>query len=129
MKKSPWRSLFLYVAIFTLILGIASFLIHLVRPGLISQSVLLMFVFFFIVTLAGLGLIIWKTGIYPESFAKYYFIVMTGRLILGISFVWAGLSIISENRIIFVGNFLVLYLLFLGFEIYYILAKFQAAIR
>ena len=129
MKKNQGISLFLNVGIFTLVIILTAFGINLLNNSLISARFGLMIAFFFIITLAALGLILLKFNKNPDSFSKYYFITMAGRLFLGVLFVWVGLILIKENRIIFVSNFLILYLLFLGFEIYYLITNFQSRTR
>ena len=126
MKKLSWRALTLKAGYFTAALFLSSYVLLKVNAGVVSKHIVPMLIFYFIITLGGLGLILGKTNVKPDSFSKYYFIVMMARLFLGISFVWAGLLIINENRIIFVTNFLVLYLLYLGFEIYYLITNFQS---
>ena len=129
MKKSSGLSLFLNVGIFTLIIIFLVLGVNLLDNDLISNRIGLMIGFFFAITLGALGLILIKFKKNPESFSKYYFITMAGRLFLGVLFVWVGLILIKENRIIFVSNFLILYLLFLGFEIYYLITNFQSRTR
>jgi hypothetical protein len=129
MKKNFVLSLLLNVGIFTLCISLLSYGINLLNKGLISDRIGIMVAFFFIITSGALGLILLKFNKNPDSFSKYYFITMAGRLFLGVLFVWAGLILITENRIIFVSNFLVLYLLFLGFEIYYLITNFQSRTR
>ncbi len=126
MNKSVWLSLLIPVGLFSSFIVTAILLLHWLKvPGL-SAWTGLMIAFLFIVTLSGLGLISVKYRQNQESFSKYYFIVMILRFFLGILFVLAGLLLINENRVIFVTNFLVLYLLFLGFEIYYLIANFHS---
>jgi hypothetical protein len=85
-----------------------------------------MIAFFFFLTLIGIGLIAKKYEVNPDLFARYFFIVMIGRLFLGITFVTIGLYLNIENKFLFIINFLILYLLYLGFEIYYLITNFQS---
>jgi hypothetical protein len=105
-----------------------AFLLNALYKPFLSSWTGYMIAFFFIITLFGIGIIGMKVMADSESFVKYYFLVMIGRLLLGIIFVTVGLYVLNENKVIFVTNFLILYLLYLGFEIFYIIAKFQSRI-
>ena len=96
---------------------------------IVSRWIIPMIAFYFFITLAGVGLILSKYNRNPGSFIIYYFIVMGARFMISLLFLWLGLSFFNESRIIFVTNFLTLYLLFLGFEIYYLMVIFQSGIR
>ena len=87
-----------------------------------------MIVFFSSITFAGIGLILKKSGKNPELFTKYYLIVMVARLMLSLSIIGGALYLKIDDRIVFVINFLILYLSYLGFEIYYLIVKFQVGI-
>ncbi len=126
MKKSNWVPLLISLFSFTVIIIIIFLVFSWLKIQGLSAWTGLMIAYLFILTAAGLGLISVKYVQNPESFSKYYFIVMIIRFFLGIIFVLAGLLLINENRIIFVTNFLVLYLLFLGFEIYYLITNFHS---
>ena len=126
MKKLSWFSIFLHVSYFTSGIILIAFLLNALYKPFLSDWTGYMIAFFFIITLLGIGIIAMKFIADAESFVKYYFLVMVGRLLLGVIFVTIGLYVLNENKVIFVANFLILYLLYLGFEIFYIIAKFQS---
>lgn len=121
-----WIPVLLKVSYFTIFLILVILGIKWLNAALISQWAWIMTAFFYLITAGGIILILIKTAENVELFTRYYFIVMILRLLLAVLFVAAGLYLNIENKVIFVSNFLALYLLFLGFELYYLITNFQS---
>jgi hypothetical protein len=124
--KPAWLNLLLKVGLFTAIIVLGILILSWLKAGYTSKWIGYMILFFFLVTFSGLALILKKFKEEPGSFVRYFFSVMIARLMLAAVFVSAGLYLNFENRIIFVVNFLTLYLIYLGFEIYYLISNFQS---
>ena len=126
MKKLSFFSIFLKLSYFTVVLVLVALISRWAGFSYIDMWIGVMIAFFFIITLIGMALITKHYLLNPDSFAKYFFIVMIGRLFLGIIFVSVALYLNVENKFLFVINFLILYLFYLGFEIYYLITNFQS---
>ena len=81
--------------------------------------------FFFLLTLASLYIIEKFASKNPDNFLAIYFSAMIGRLF--ISIIFAAIFILTDRAHVFnfAINFLILYLLFLGFEIYGIMTNLR----
>lgn len=121
-----WIQALLKVSYFTIFLILVILGLKWLNTAVISQWAWIMTAFFYLITAGGIILILMKTTENIELFARYYIIVMILRLLLAILFVAAGLYLDIENKVIFVSNFLALYLLFLGFEIYYLITNLHS---
>ncbi len=82
-------------------------------------------VFFFLLTLFSLYIIEKLTKKKTDNFLAVYFSAMIGRLF--ISIIFASIFILTDRAHVFNFsiNFLILYLLFLGFEIYGIMTNLR----
>jgi len=94
-------------------------------PKYTYHLVWLVLIFFFLLTLASLYVIEKMTMKNTDNFLAVYFSAMIGRLF--ISIIFAAIFILTDRTHVFNFsiNFLVLYLLFLGFEIYGILTNLR----
>ncbi len=94
-------------------------------PQYLYHQIWLVFIFFFLLTLASLVVIEKFTRRNSENFLAVYFSAMIGRLF--ISIIFAAIFILTDREHVFNFsiNFLILYLLFLGFEIYGIMTKLR----
>lgn len=126
MKKLSLFTIFLKLSYFTIVLVLIAIILKWAGFPYTDKWIGIMIAFFFFLTLKGIALIVKHYLLNPDSFAKYFFIVMIGRLLLGIAFVTLGLYLNVENKFLFIINFLILYLFYLGFEIYYLITNFQS---
>jgi len=86
-------------------------------------------VFFFVLTLASLLVIEKLTKKNPKSFLAVYFSAMIARLFISIIFATIFILTDRESVFNFSINFLFLYLLFLGFEIYGIITNLRQHLK
>ncbi len=121
LKKIPYWDLYKYS-----ILVVATILVSLMLiPQYIYHRVWIIMVFFFVLTLASLSIIQSITAKNPANFLGAYFSVMIGRLFISIIFATIFILTDREHLFNFAFNFLILYLLFLGFEIYGIITNLR----
>ncbi len=121
LSKIPYLGLYKF-SLFVLLGTLAvSFLI----PQYIYHRVWILLLFFFLLTLASLYIIEKITRKNAENFLAIYFSAMIARLFLSIIF--AAIFILTDRTHVFnfAINFLLLYLLFLGFEIYGIMTNLR----
>ena len=110
---------------FSIIVFTAVFALTFLVPQLIYHQVWIILVFFFLLTLASLIIIEKITKKNPKNFLAVYFSAMIARLFISIIFATVFILTDRENVFNFSINFLFLYLLFLGFEIYGIITNLR----
>lgn len=113
----------LYVFSFFIALGIL--LLNYFIPQFIYHRIWMILLFFFLLTLSSLFIIEKLAKKKRDNFLAIYFSAMIGRLF--ISIIFASIFILTDraNVFNFAINFLFLYLLFLGFEIYGIMTNLR----
>jgi len=113
----------LYKFSFFIFLGV--FIGTFIIPEYIYHQVWIILAFFFFLTLAALVVIEKVSSKNSDNFLAIYFSVMLGRLFVSIIFAVVFILADREHIINFSFNFLFLYLLFLGFEIYGIITNLR----
>lgn len=110
---------------FSLLILLVILLFEILLPQYVYHQVWLVLMFFFLLTLASLHIIEKITKKNAKNFLAVYFSAMIGRLF--ISIIFAAIFILTDRTNVFVFsiNFLILYLLFLGFEIYGIMTNLR----
>ena len=110
---------------FSILVVMGVFLFNFFVPKYTYHNVWIIVAFFFLLTLASLYIIEKMTRKKASSFLAVYFSAMVGRLF--ISIIFAAIFILTDRTHVFNFsiNFLVLYLLFLGFEIYGIMTNLR----
>lgn len=100
-------------------------LLYFLVPDFIYHQVWIIMVFFFLLTLISMEIIARMSRKNPKNFLAIYFSAMLGRLF--ISIIFATIFILTDRAHVFnfAINFLILYLLFLGFEIYGIITNLR----
>lgn len=119
------KHLSIKLLIFTLLLSGAVFFMQYLELPFIHQYIWYIIGFFFIQSL--LTTFIAGKGIKKNSvnFPPFYFMSMILRLVLTIILAFVFIAIQTPDLNVFVGNFLILYLLFLIFEIYSLLTNLR----
>ena len=121
VEKIPHLALYKFSLFIAIGLLICSFII----PQFVYQKVWIIIAFFVLLTLASLAVIEKITKKNPDNFLAIYFSVMIGRLFISIIFAVVFILTDREHLFNFSFNFLILYLLFLGFEIYGIITNLR----
>lgn len=111
--------------VYTLLITVTILVIYFFEPGWIYRFTWIIVLFFFLLTIASISATNYVAKHWRKQFIQFYFAIMTARLL--VSFAIALLFILTdrEHVLVFGINFLVLYLLFLGFEIYSILTNLR----
>ena len=100
-------------------------MVNFIEPTWIYRYVWILLLYFFLLTLVIVWIIDYTYEKLNRQFIQAYFGVMTIRLILSVAFALIFIIKDRDNVLVFGINFLVLYLLFLGFEIYSILTNLR----
>ncbi len=110
---------------FSFFVLLGTILFRLLLPQYVYHLVWWILVFFFMLTFTSLYIIERFTRKNKKNFLAVYFSAMVGRLF--ISIIFAAVFILTDRSHVFIFaiNFLVLYLLFLGFEIYGIMTNLR----
>ncbi len=121
LKKLRFYKLYLFTAailLFTIILDV-------IAPHIVYDKVWWLIVFFFLLTLISFSAVVIISGKNPKSFIAVYFTAMIARLFISILVASAFILLDKQHVMQFAYNFIVLYLLFLGFEIYGIMTNLR----
>jgi hypothetical protein len=121
VEKIPHIALYKFSLLVVTGILICSFVI----PQFVYHKVWIILVFFVLLTLASLAAIEKITKKNQDNFLAIYFSVMIGRLFISIIFAVVFFLTDREHLFNFSFNFLILYLLFLGFEIYGIITNLR----
>lgn len=111
--------------LYTILLTLTLLVIHFIKPSWLYQYVWYIHFFFFIVTLGSINATKYASKILNKNFVQIYFGIMTIRLLICLAFAIIFIIKDREHVLLFGINFMVLYLLFLGFEIYTILTNLR----
>ncbi|MCC5931785.1 MAG: hypothetical protein JJU28_21240 [Cyclobacteriaceae bacterium] len=121
LLNPPYRQLI----VFTICIALALLAVKLMEFQIAYENSYWLLLFFFLLTFVNLKLLLNFSSPGSDQFLMIYFGTAAGRL-----FISAGLALLlilmdRGNVIAFVANFITLYFLFLGFEIYSILSIFR----
>ncbi len=117
---------FFKIAGFGLFLIFISISIKQIKPEWIYNLYIWLIGYFIIITFASLVVVDKAIEKDPENIARNYFGAMIFRLFVSVLVALLFIYFDRENSTVFAGNFIVLYLMFLGFEIYALMANLQA---
>ena len=125
MISNPYLKALGLTTIFTLILFFIQIGVRYLNPDLLYAYQWYLLIYFYLITLLSL-IIIEKTASKDhDKLSKGFFSAMMLRLFLSIIIAALIIYFDSVNSTIFALNFLILYLLYLGFEIYYLISILQ----
>ncbi len=111
--------------IYTVLVAITILIIQYVEPDWIYHYVWLVVLFLFLITLGTIRLTHIASKKLNKQFIQVYFAIMTVRLLISLGFALIFIVKDRDHVLVFGLNFIVLYLLFLGFEIYTILTNLR----
>lgn len=117
MNKSSSKNLYNGLYKFSIIVSIGVLFFSFVIPDYVYHLVWVLLLFFVLLTMASLFVLQRASNDKSKNFLASYFTIMIGRLF--ISVIFASLFILLDKSHVFnfAISFLILYLLFLGFEI------------
>jgi hypothetical protein len=94
-------------------------------PQWLYHNIVYLYLYFFILTTLSLLVLDQVQKHQPEKFVNSYFGIMVARLFISLGVALVFIFLDRPNAKVFVANFTVLYLFFLGFEIYGILTNLR----
>ena len=125
MISNPYVKALGITTIFTAIVLLIYVVIARLIPGWLYQYQWYLVLYFFLITLLSLLIIEKITQNDQEKLSKGFFLAMMIRLFVSIIIAIVIIYFDRANSTIFALNFLVLYLIYLGFEIYYLISILQ----
>ncbi len=114
---------------FTLIIGIIQFIIGKFKLEWFYDYQWLLVFYFFILTMVSLMIVERTAKKNMDNVSKGFFGAMMLRFFLSIIIALVVIYFDREGAIVFALNFIILYLLYLGFEIYYLINNLQLRIN
>lgn len=112
-------------AIFTGAIALLTAAIYFFFPHIVYSKVWILISFFFLLTHLSIWIVQNTTRKKSSNFMAIYFSAMIARLFISIIFAAIFILIDKQHVMVFAGNFIVLYLSYLGFEIYTILTNLR----
>jgi len=114
---------------FTLIVGVLQVIVGKFKMEWMYGFQWFLVLYFFILTLISLMIVERTARKNIDNLSKGFFGAMMLRFFLSIIIALIVIYLDRENAIIFSVNFIILYLLYLGFEIYYLVKNLQPRIN
>jgi hypothetical protein len=129
MKFGPLGKVLLLTTVYTIFIAIVSFFLSFFSLEWLYDYYWYLLFYFYFITVVSL-LLIERTAIKnPDDISKGFFGAMMLRLFVSVIIATIILYYDRESSTIFALNFIVIYLLYLGFEIYYLISILQPRIN
>ena len=125
MIANPYKKAFLITTLYTLVLAFIQYGVYQLNAGLLYTHQWYLLLYFYLITVLSIVIIEKTTQKDAEKLAKGFFSAMMLRLFVSVIIAIIIIYIDRVNSTIFALNFLILYLLYLGFEIYYLISILQ----
>jgi amino acid transporter len=125
MTANPYKKAFLLTTLYTLILAFIQYGVYQLNAGLLYTYQWYLLLYFYLITVLSVVIIEKTTQKDAEKLAKGFFSAMMLRLFVSVIIAIVIIYFDRVNSTIFALNFLILYLLYLGFEIYYLISILQ----
>jgi len=125
MISNPYVKALGLATIFTSIVLLIQIGIHYLNNDLLYKYQWYLLLYFYLITLLSLVIIEKTTQNDQEKLSKGFFSAMMLRLFVSIIIAIVIIYYDRANSTIFALNFLILYLMYLGFEIYYLISILQ----
>lgn len=129
MMSNPYVKAVGLTTLFTLLLILIQLLLVRFSPEWLYNHQGYLLLYFFLITLLSLWIVERSASKDPEKLAKGFFTAMMLRLFVSIIIAMIIIYFDRTNSTIFALNFLILYLLYLGFEIFYLINIVQARLN
>ncbi|MFC2125572.1 hypothetical protein ACFLU5_12245 [Bacteroidota bacterium] len=123
--NSSNRKQLIGISIYSLIILLAGMAFKLNLPDWIYSQFIWLVLFFLVITFASLLVINKAIETDPDNIARNYFGAMFIRLFISVIVAIVIIYYDRENSTVFAGNFVILYLMYLGFEIYTLITNLQ----
>lgn len=125
MSANAYKKAFLLTTLYTLILALIQYGVYQLNAGLLYTYQWYLLLYFYLITVLSVVIIEKTTQKDTEKLAKGFFSAMMLRLFVSVIIAIVIIYLDRVNSTIFALNFLILYLLYLGFEIYYLISILQ----
>ncbi len=122
-QNSPYAKYLIYI--YTVLISLTILLLYAIAPEWVYRFTWIIVLFFFLLTLGSIHLTKYTAKNWPGQFINIYFGIMTLRLFISVAFALVFIFKDRSQVFLFAITFLVLYLLFLGFEIYTIITNLR----
>ncbi len=129
MKPGPIRKVILQSTTFTVLIGFIIYMTGRFKSDWLYDYQWFLVAYFYIITMISLIVIELTARKKAENISKGFFGAMMVRLFVSIILALLIIYFDRENSTVFAVNFILLYLLYLGFEIYYLLTNLQPRIN
>ena len=125
MSFGSTKKLAIQNLVFTAIIVVVILVLRFFYTEIIYVRIWWIVLFFIVLTLSSIALMTRAARRTPGNFMSIYLAAMVARLFISIIFATLFILFDRTHVITFAGNFIVLYLLYLGFEIYGILTNLR----
>ncbi len=125
MAKTPFRDLLILALIIALVIAVVQWFF----PGTLYQYIWIMYGFLLLISIGSAAILLKIHRDYPSLFLNMYMAILVGRLLVIAGFAAIFVYYDRANAIQFTISFLILYLLFHGFEIKGIISKLRHQIK
>jgi hypothetical protein len=125
MTANLYVKAFLLTTLYTSIIAFIQFGVNHLNAGLLYSHQWYLLLYFYLITFLSIVIIEKSTQRDAEKLSKGFFSAMMLRLFVSVIIAIVIIYIDRVNSTIFALNFLILYLLYLGFEIYYLINILQ----
>ena len=125
MTANLYVKAFLLTTLYTSIIAFIQFGVYHLNAGLLYAHQWYLLLYFYLITFLSIVIIEKSTQRDAEKLSKGFFSAMMLRLFVSVIIAIVIIYIDRVNSTIFALNFLILYLLYLGFEIYYLINILQ----
>lgn len=125
MNDLPIKKIIIQTSTFTVLIGFIVYLTGRLKPEWLYDYQWLLLAYFYIMMIISLWLVERAAAKNVENISKGFFTAMMIRLFVSIVLALLIIYVDREHASVFAVNFVILYLLYLGFEIYYLIANLQ----
>ena len=123
--KNPTRKQLIGISVYSLLILLAGLVLKMIIPGWIYSQFVWLVIFFLVITFSSLLIINKAIKSDPDNIARNYFGAMFARLFISVIVAILFIYFDRDNSAVFAGNFVILYLMYLGFEIYALISNLQ----
>lgn len=123
-----WKSL-LSLTAFSILLVVVSYLIKSISEGFIYSNIIYFIIYYYFLSVINLSFINFAIAKNKGNFILYYLASMVVRLFLSFIVAFLFMYIDRDHMVVIGVNFIVLHLLFLGLELFFVITKVKKAIK
>jgi hypothetical protein len=114
---------FLSLSIFTAVISFSAFYLNKWQEGMIYSNIMYFIIYYYIVSFLSNSLINFAVAKNKDNFTIYYLGSLVARFLLSIIMAFLFMIFDKTNVVVIGVNFVVLHLLFLGLDLFFIISK------